>query len=266
MSGLILLGSQLGTLPATIADGIPTFTVGNGDSQASGSTSAAVSMTAVGSIPATLCSPANNPVARLPVKLVTRIEGLQFVEMTELLPESWGSEQPTADGQLKPVTRRAVIEDISIWAECYTLVASVLARKYPASAPDLFAHMRRVMRSAKKFEGTGWVAYDRMYRRQALAQLNPHHRLLWAVEDATLYNEVFVGHARIIHRCSHCLSEHHSSEACPARHGSVLPPVAVPDAGPETGSTPTGWGPLKPAESSMRIAASCGEASIAMRA
>lgn len=242
MSGLILLGSQLGTLPATIADGIPTFTVGNGDSQASGSTSAAVSMTAVGSIPATLCSPANNPVARLPVKLVTRIEGLQFVEMTELLPESWGLEQPTTDGQLKPITRRAVIEDISIWAECYTLVASVLAQKYPASAQDLFAYMRRVMRSARNFEGTGWVAYDRMYRRQALAQLNPHHRLLWAVEDATIYNEVFVGHARIIHRCSHCLSEHHSSEACPARHGSVLPPVAVPDAGPETGSTPTGWG------------------------
>ena len=67
MGGLILLGSQLGTLPATITDGIPTFTVGDGDGQASGSTLAAVSMTAVGSIPAMLCSPANNPVARLPV-------------------------------------------------------------------------------------------------------------------------------------------------------------------------------------------------------
>ena len=71
------------------------------------------------------------------------------------------------------------------------------------------------MRSARNFEGTGWEAYDRMYRRQALAQQNPAHRLLWAAEDATLYNEVFVGHARIVHRCVHCLSKHHISAVCP---------------------------------------------------
>ena len=200
-------------MPVDIVDAIPTFSVGGGDVQASGAASVAVPIATA--IPTT-CSPANNPVARLPLKLVARIEGLQFVEMTDLLPESWGSEQPTSDGQsFKPVTRRAVIGDIAIWAECYTLMASVLARKYPASAPDLFAYMRRVMRSARNFEGTGWVAYDRMYRRQALAQPNPAHRLLWAAEDATLYNEVFVGHARIVHRCVHCLSEHHISAVCP---------------------------------------------------
>ena len=75
--------------------------------------------------------------------------------------------------------------------------------------------MRRVMRSARNFEGRGWVAYDRMYCHQALVQQNPLHTLLWAVEDATLYNEVFVGHARIVHRWAHCLNEHHTSEACP---------------------------------------------------
>ena len=217
-------------MPVDIVDAIPTFSVGGGDVQASGAASVAVPIATA--IPTT-CSPANNPVARLPLKLVARIEGLQFVEMTDL-PESWGSEQPTSDGQsFKPVTRRAVIGDIAIWAECYTLMASVLARKYPASAPDLFAYMRRVMRSARNFEGTGWVAYDRMYRRQALAQPNPAHRLLWAAEDATLYNEVFVGHARIVHRCVHCLSEHHISAVCPDT-AVFLPSVADSTAGSTT--------------------------------
>lgn len=58
--------------------------------------------------------------------------------------------------------------------------------------------MRRVIRSARNLDGTGWVAYDRIYHRQALAQQNVLHKLLLAVEDATLFNEVFVGHAHIV--------------------------------------------------------------------
>ena len=77
-------------MPVDIVDAIPTFSVGGGDVQASGAASVAVPIATA--IPTT-CSPANNPVARLPLKLVARIEGLQFVEMTDL-PESWGSEQP----------------------------------------------------------------------------------------------------------------------------------------------------------------------------
>ena len=55
------------------------------------------------------------------------------------------------------------------------------------------------------------MAYDRLYRRQALAQ----HSLDWAQEDSALYNEAFVAHARAITRCRHCLSEFHISESCP---------------------------------------------------
>ena len=66
-------------MPVDIVDAIPTFSVGGGDVQASGTASVAVPIATA--IPTT-CSPANNPVARLPLKLVARIEGLQFVEMT----------------------------------------------------------------------------------------------------------------------------------------------------------------------------------------
>ena len=63
------------------------------------------------------------------------------------------------------------------------------------------------------------MAYDRMYRRQALA----NQSLDWSVEDVSLYNEASVGHAKIIPRCQHCLSEHHSSEVCPDMTQFVLP-------------------------------------------
>eukprot|EP00731_Ephydatia_muelleri_P033087 Em0025g43a len=102
--------------------------------------------------------------------------------MTDL-PESWGSEQPTSDGQsFKPVTRRAVIGDIAIWAECYTLMASVLARKYPASAPDLFLSIETVAHTVSLL-GTGAmmakIDIEAAYR---LLPVHPQDRLLLGIE------------------------------------------------------------------------------------
>ena len=42
-----------------------------------------------------------------------------------------------------------------------------------------------------------------------------HCSLDWAVKDSALYNEAFVGQAKFIARCKHCLSEYHGSENCP---------------------------------------------------
>ena len=67
------------------------------------------------------------------------------------------------------------------------------------------------MRAERNFDGRRWVAYDRCYRREALAQKN----LNWSVPNARLYNEAFTGHARMIPRCSFCLQEDHTSQACP---------------------------------------------------
>ena len=74
----------------------------------------------------------------------------------------------------------------------------------------MFAYMRRVVHAAKNFRGTAWVAYDRLYHRQAAARRS----LDWALEDSALYNEAFVGQAKFIARCKYCLSENHATEAC----------------------------------------------------
>lgn len=63
----------------------------------------------------------------------------------------------------------------------------------------------------RNFDDCRWVAYDRCYRREALAQKN----LDWSVPNARLYNEAFTGRARSVPRCAHCLQEDHITQACP---------------------------------------------------
>ena len=153
-----------------------------------------------------------SPTARLPRKLVNKIQSLDFVEMSELLPEAWipDADESTSSIHGRQPRRRTPVSDILVWTECYALMAAVLTEKFPRFSPQLFAYMRRVVHAAKNFRGTAWVAYDRLYRRQAAARRS----LDWALEDSALYNEAFVGQAKFIARCKYCLSENHATEAC----------------------------------------------------
>ena len=131
--------------------------------------------------------------------------------MYELLPEMWVSDNQDAAPSRRKVPRRAPVTDILVWTECFALMVAVLAERFPSKAPQLWAYLRRIMHAARNYHGLAWVAYDRLYRRQALSQ----HSLDWAQEDSALYNEAFVGHAKAILRCRHCLSEFHTTETCP---------------------------------------------------
>jgi len=156
-----------------------------------------------------------NPAARLPPKLVAKIEALEFVEMNELLIEAWSTSEGTNaerdQGLFGKLSRRALVTDIAIWSECFCLMAAVLTRRFPAKAPSLFAYMRRVVRASRTFDGQAWVTYDRLFRRQAAA----NRSLDWATEDQALYNEAFAGRAKATTRCKHCLSDAHSHDQCP---------------------------------------------------
>ena len=83
-------------------------------------------------------APSFNPAVKLPAKLTTKIDSLQFIEMAELLPEAWALEGHAAptDGFGKLVCR-AAISNLMIWCECFILMAAVLAKKFLDRAPDL---------------------------------------------------------------------------------------------------------------------------------
>ena len=77
--------------------------------------------------------------------------------------------------------------------------------------PRTLAYQTTILRAARNYEGTTWVAYDRQFCREALARKD----LNWSATDSRLYNEAFTGRAKSIPRCPHYLSENHVGLYCP---------------------------------------------------
>ena len=121
---------------------------------------------------------------------------------------------PAVPGRQNPP--RAPITDIKQWLEKFSLMAAVLASRFPEKAPELFAYQATIVRAERNYEGQQWVAYDRQFRREALAGKS----LDWSIPNHRLYQEAFTGRARNIPRCSYCVQDDHTSELCtknPAR-------------------------------------------------
>ena len=167
-----------------------------------------------------------DPTAALPPKLVTKILNLEFVETRELLPDAW-QDIPHRASELvgqQCHTRRPPVTDIITWPECFGCIAVVLCTKYPEKASEIWAYQTSILRVAKRFEALSWVAYDCQYRRESLAQRS----LNWSVLHLHFYSEAFTGRANAIPCCQHCLSEAHSSTACPTNPGILYQHPAHP--------------------------------------
>ena len=160
-----------------------------------------------------------NPTAVLPQRVVKKILDLEFVEMAELTTDAWQDDLPSEPPNLpRRPTRRAPVTDISVWLECYSRMAAIIVTRFPEKAPELWAYQATILRAARNYEGTAWVAYDRQFRREALARKD----LNWSVTDPRLYNEAFTGRAKAIPRCPHCLSENHVGLHCPVNPNPPL--------------------------------------------
>eukprot|EP00731_Ephydatia_muelleri_P001233 Em0001g1233a len=166
--------------------------------------------------------PPSNPLTTLPARLVKRILDFEFVEMADLLPDAWLEEPNTGNDGLSATrwfVRRALISDITIWLEGFARLASVITSKHPTKAAEMWAYQSSIIRAARNFDGTSWVAYDRQFRREAMARKD----LNWSVTNARLYSEAFTGRARAIPRCRYCLSETHEFRACPVNPDNLDP-------------------------------------------
>ena len=97
--------------------------------------------------------------------LKTKILQLEFVEMNELLPEAWSAAEAldTSLAVFKMPSRRSPVSDVGVWVESYALMVSVSVEQYPTKAVHFCAYLHRVTRAARNFQGSAWVAYDRMY-------------------------------------------------------------------------------------------------------
>ena len=107
----------------------------------------------------------------LPAKLVQKILELRYIEMLELLPETWLLQQDMPAGQNPLLVhfkrQKGPVSDILQWVQCYATLASVLASAYPQKISELLAYMSTIVKCSREFEGPAWVLYDRAFRRQA---------------------------------------------------------------------------------------------------
>lgn len=176
-----------------------------------------------------------NPAASLPPKVVRKILDLEFVEMTEITLDDF----PSSTAGHPPLPARPPIQDISVWLERYSIMAALLSSRFPEKAPELFAYQASIVRAERNYDDRRWVAYDRRYRREALAQKD----LNWSVPNARLYNEAFTGRARAIPRCTYCLQEDHTAQYCPRNphrpwFGWLPDPSSWPQGPPRPKPTP----------------------------
>jgi len=103
-----------------------------------------------------------NQAASLSTRVTRKILALEYVEMAEVTSVENLSDQvpgrPTAPGR-PPVT------DISQWMEKFSLMAALIATRFPHKAPELFAYQAMIIRAERNYEAGRWVAYDRQFSR-----------------------------------------------------------------------------------------------------
>ena len=177
---------------------------------------------------------------RLTKKILLQLE---FVEMRELMPETWlrDEEESTRNTLSLPRRRTAPVTDILQWLQCFAGMVGVLSQKYPHMVPELMAYQATIVKCSRDFEGLAWAQYDRAYRRQA-AQTKD---LRWSRLNPTLFSLCFAGKARRNIACAHCLSDNHTSDACPDNPSRSFfwwqhPGATFPHAG---GASPVGVAP-----------------------
>ena len=94
-----------------------------------------------------LCSlvptPSRVPIASHSWPLPTKkIIDREFIDMGQLLPDSWHVEEEEAMWCCHQLKRRhrGLVTDILLWVECYSTMDEVLATHYPSKTPKLMAY------------------------------------------------------------------------------------------------------------------------------
>ena len=96
----------------------------------------------------------------LPDSIVAKIRKLEFVDMSELRPESWLLDEEAEEKSVPALfkTKKKPVTDILIWVQCFASHVAVLAQSFPAHTPNLWlTYLATIVRCHHRFEGLSWV-------------------------------------------------------------------------------------------------------------
>ena len=164
------------------------------------------------------------------------------------MAEVSAEDPPPGNGNC-PAPLKVPITDLSQWLEKYSVMAAALAQRFPEKAPELFAYQAHIIRCERNYQRQQWVAYDRRFRKEALALKS----LDWSMPNQRLFQEAFTGRAKDIPRCSYCLEDDHVAAACPSNPHRPLfswPPSIPQWPGPPQQQQTSPW---PPAESTPEV-------------
>ena len=120
------------------------------------------------------------------LKLIKRIVEKEFVDIWELLPESWQLEsEGTCCHSMWPY--RSLVCGLNSMPRWPRFTQPPILRR----PPQLFAYLQMVTKVSRTFKGSAWASYDVAYHPS-------HGSLNWGVVDPALYNEAFAGRAKLV--------------------------------------------------------------------
>lgn len=147
----------------------------------------------------------------VPPRLVSRIQGGQFVEFAELLPSAMTKENSYTDMDERSRPARSTrIRSFQDWLGGWVCYSSILLDKYPHRSRDLLAYLATVLQAYTDYGEDRWLNYDRSFRQNAAARGLED----WSVRDTNLWSYAFTRPKRIF--CEFCESEAHSAADCPS--------------------------------------------------
>lgn len=162
-------------------------------------------------------SPASEP---FPLKLVEKVQSGKFVEMRELLTDNITLLQqldvmnmqcslPALPGVMRPRLRE--VTTLPSWLYCF--LAYVAIRSSDPETRDMLAYGRLLIRESQRHGGSGWLAYDKVFRQQAALDST----LRWnsihpGIQAATLTGSITPSGVPVF--CTLCREPGHASSDC----------------------------------------------------
>ena len=107
----------------------------------------------------------------VPARLVAKILKGEFVDMAELLHENMEAERRrprTSNCDPQSGSSRRGVPDLLSWIQCFGVYAAVVISKHPEKMKQLLAYQTMIVGEATHCGSKGWLAYDSMFRQQAI--------------------------------------------------------------------------------------------------